>query len=83
MRVRCVCGDWHDLSTTALALVISAYQSGDMQRINKNGVESVCLSTAFTNARIAQFSARYPGNAIKYTKMGGAEKREIHNSLLP
>lgn len=70
MRVRCVCGDFHEVSPTGLALVIAAFQSGDMQTIGHEGVQSVCLQTAFTNERIMQFTRMYPGKMIQFKKMG-------------
>ena len=70
MRVRCTCGDFHDVSITALALIVDAFQQGDMQIIGKGGITPVCLEGAFTNERIARFVNRYPGNVVKFSKMG-------------
>lgn len=65
MRVLCACGDWHEASPTALALIVQAYQDGDMQRVKgKEGVYSRCMEEAFTEARVAVISRRYPGNTI-------------------
>ena len=70
MRIRCTCGNWHDLSITALALVVAAFQDGDVQTIGHEGIQPKCLEAAFANDRVARFTTLYPGNAIKFSKMG-------------
>jgi len=52
-----------------MALVIDAFQAGDLQTISRKGIESVCLEAAFTEDRIAQFTRRYPGSTIRFSQM--------------
>lgn len=70
MTIECVCGNWHALTPTALAVVIKAYQEGDMQTVATDGVQSVCMENAFSNDRIAETQKRYPGRAITFEKGG-------------
>ena len=70
MKVRCECGGFHEISTTALALIISAFRDGDLQRIGPNGIEPLCFEVAFTDARIARFVKQYPGTIVRFSKAG-------------
>lgn len=66
MKIQCPLDEWHDLSPTALALVVSAYAAGDLQTIGKDGLASasVCILAALTQERIDEFKRKYPGNNI-------------------
>lgn len=70
MKVKCICGDWHEASPTALALIVSAYQDGDMQTIGKGGIRSLCIAEAFQDWRIRIFETRYQGNKISLVAKG-------------
>lgn len=80
MRVRCVCGDWHEVSPTGLALIVGAYQDGDMQRIGKEGVTSLCIAEAFTDWRREEFNRRYNGNVITITSYRDRTRTGEYNS---
>lgn len=59
MRVRCGgCGGWHALSPTAMAVVIRAFQDGDLQEVTKDGVVPLCLHDAFTEDTMTEWSKR-------------------------
>lgn len=72
MIIKCVCGKWHDLSPTAMAIVIAAFQEGDLHTVKRHdGVEiqTRCITEAFTDARIREFKERYKGNRISWTSL--------------
>src|SRR5262249_48851074 len=63
MRIECVFGQWHNLSQTAMAMVIDAYQSGEMRTLFSG--HQPCLLKAFDNhERLVKFHKRYKGNRI-------------------
>lgn len=48
MRVKCDgCGSYHTVSPTAMAVIIRAFQRGDLQRMTGNGIDPLCLGDAF------------------------------------
>ncbi len=72
MRIRCLgCGEWHDISQTGMAIVIAAFQDGDLTKVTKTetsgfALSAQCMLVAFDdNERIHQFRQRYKGNQIK------------------
>lgn len=49
MKVKCdACGRFHEVSPTGMAVIISAFQDGDLQRVTGKGVEPTCLGDVFT-----------------------------------
>jgi hypothetical protein len=68
MKIECTCGQWHDLSQTAIVVVVDAYQAGDLTRIAHPWpleVTSDCMLKAFDDAeRINKIKQRYRGNQI-------------------
>lgn len=69
MKVRCAFDDqWHNLSPTALAIVVEAFQEGELQRIHKPfTISTVCILEALTEERLEAFGRRYPGHTITAT----------------
>lgn len=67
--------EWHDLSPTAMAIIIEAFQEGDLQRVNTipgvTGrmatitVTPSCLLEALSDERLEKFRTRYPGNIVR------------------
>lgn len=48
MKVKCDgCGSFHTVSPTAMAVIIRAFQRGDLQRVTTQGVDTLCLGDAF------------------------------------
>lgn len=65
MLVQCRgCDKYHKLSPIALAIVVEAYQEGDLQRMTGRGVEPDCLAGSFTDERVATFRKKNPRNDI-------------------
>lgn len=49
MKVKCEgCGKHHAVSPTAMAIIIQAFQRGDLQRMTGEGVAQLCLGGAFS-----------------------------------
>ena len=65
MKIACINGHWHDVSPTGLALVIKAFQEGDLQTVGTDGVNNECLLKAFTEDRVKDFNRRYRGHVIR------------------
>lgn len=70
MTIECECGNFHGLTPTAMALLIKAYQEGDMQTVGPGGVRGLCMADAFTDERVNDIGKRYPGRAVVFTKGG-------------
>lgn len=65
MKVKCVCGNWHDISPTGLAIVIAAFQDGDLIHVNTTSTHTECLVNAFRDTtRVREFKRRYKGNVV-------------------
>ena len=60
MQVECVCGNFHDLSQTAMILVITAYQNGEMTTLRNGTVRVRCMMSAFNEDTIKDIKKRYP-----------------------
>lgn len=60
MKLQCPCGKWHDMSPTALAIVVSAFARGDMQRVTDKGIRVFCFRSAFTS-----ITAKHMARSIK------------------
>lgn len=61
MRIKC--GDhWHQASPTALAIIIEAFQDGDLT-FTKSSMPR-CVRFAFTAERLTRFKRLYKGNDI-------------------
>lgn len=61
------CGQDHHLSPSALALVIEAFQSGDLQTLGEDmTVRSLCILTALANLDPVIATRKYKG-AISWT----------------
>ena len=67
MRIKCPCGKWHNASTTALAVIIDAFQQGDLTR---TGGEVLCFKEAFDPDRVMEFHRRYRNNIISFDMEG-------------
>ena len=64
MRIRCD-DHWHDISPTGLAVIIRAFQEGDLTIVNgDHTMQPHCVRFAFTPDRVRDFKQRYKGNAI-------------------
>lgn len=61
MKIRCV-DHWHQASATAMAIVIDAYQEGDLTSTRTHTVR--CMRYAFTTERVRKFMRLYKGNDI-------------------
>lgn len=72
MKIECVCGKWHEVSPTGVALILGAMADGDLQRISKTGVNSLCIGLAFTEERVVKFGRQYMKNGIMFD---GADMR--------
>jgi hypothetical protein len=60
MQLECVCGTFHDLSETAMILVITAYQNGKMTSMRNGRLRVRCMLTAFTDEAIRDIKKKYP-----------------------
>lgn len=69
MKIECVCGEWHDLSPTAMVVALRAYMEGEMQTV-KRTVNPVCILQAFTKDRVSDVASKYKGNAITFRTVG-------------
>jgi len=68
MKLLCVCKKWHDVSPTAMAVVIEAFIDGDLQTVDmpkEGGIKAICMLNAFTEERMVEFRRRYQKNAMK------------------
>jgi len=66
MKIACVCGRWHDVSPTALAVVVHAFIDGDLQTVRPGEITPSCISAAFTPERVTTIRERYGPNVIKF-----------------
>jgi hypothetical protein len=68
MKLRCPCGDWHDMLTLDVAVVLDAFMEGDMQRVNgKAGItNSRCFYKAYTESRVERMTRLYKDLTLKY-----------------
>lgn len=63
MRIKC--GDhWHQVSPTGMAIIIRAYQDGDLTSTRTHSTR--CVRFAFTTERVAEFMRLYKGNNILF-----------------
>lgn len=68
MKIQCTCGNWHELSPTALVVVIRAFIDGDLQTVSGAlGIAPICITEAFTPTRVAAIKDTYKGNSIRVT----------------
>jgi hypothetical protein len=59
VKVKCEgCGGFHDVSPTAMAVIISAFQDGDLQEVTGEGVNPLCLGGAFTPETMEKWRRR-------------------------
>lgn len=65
MKIQCACGSWHELSPTALVLVVRAFIDGDLQTVSPGLIAPICIKEAFTKARVADIQDKYKGNSIR------------------
>lgn len=64
MEIPCSSGHWHDLTPTAMAVVIQAFQDGDMQTIGKGGnLTPLCLLDAFSDKERVKNAMRQHKNS--------------------
>jgi len=80
--VKIECKDhWHDVSPTGLALIVQAFQQGDLQWVMRTNsgvtIEWMCITVAFTNERVKDFQSRYHGHTISVD--GKTYERESSN----
>lgn len=70
MKIYCAhSNNWHDVTPTAMAIIIEAFQDGDLQRAVPQlggwaSIENLCILDAITDERLEKFRTRYPGNTI-------------------
>lgn len=65
MKVKCSgCGSWHTVSPTAMAIIIEAFQLGDLQTVGKQGVESLCLGDALTPDTLDRWRNRLESKSV-------------------
>lgn len=65
MKVLCnYCEKAHELSPTAMLMVIRAMQSGDLQKVTGKGVESLCLADTFTPTTMAEWQPRFDSKTV-------------------
>lgn len=65
MKVRCDgCGGFHDVSPTAMAVIITAMQEGDLQRVTGKGVVPLCLGDIFTPDTLAKWRHRLESKTV-------------------
>lgn len=65
MKIECPCGKYHDMTPTALMVVIQAFQEGDLQKIEgRKGIMALCMLQALTEERVTAMQFRYPGRRI-------------------
>jgi hypothetical protein len=71
VKILCAADDqWHELTPTAMAIIIEAFQDGDLQHIYRPtggglSVENLCILEGLTDERLEKFRTRYPGNTVK------------------
>lgn len=54
MKVLCEgCKSWHTVSPTAMAVIIYAFQRGELQQVTGKGVLPLCLGDAVTAESVA------------------------------
>ncbi len=72
MRVRCGMGDdthLHDVSPTALAIVLEAIRTGELIKIGPDGVTLQCYKEAFTQLNVNSAVVRYGAkNVIRFDR---------------
>src|SRR5262245_558406 len=68
VTLECSCGDWHELTPTAMAVVILAFQNGDIQEVRKNGVQPICMAGAFSPENVNLIQTRYQGRTITFNR---------------
>ena len=65
MKVKCDgCGSFHSVSPTAMAVIIYAFQDGDLQKVTAKGVESVCLGAVFTPDTLARWRRKIDAKTV-------------------
>lgn len=68
MKVACIENHWHEVTPTALAIILSAYFEGDLQTVGREGVVSLCMVAAFTRERVIAFQQKWPGHVISFDR---------------
>lgn len=68
MLVKCDgCEHFHTISPTAMAVIIRAFQDGDLQTVTKSGIEPKCLRDSFSEDRLSAIrKARGPKSVITF-----------------
>lgn len=65
-RVRCSCGQVHRLTPSAMAVVIEAFQSGELHTVMRVGehtlVAPVCVLNALSTMDVEDVTKRYKGS---------------------
>lgn len=69
MIVECGCGNWHDMTPTAMVVVIQAFRDGELHRVSgkPTQVKARCLLQAFTEDNVRRIAAQYPKRTIEVT----------------
>lgn len=75
MKIACIEGHWHEVTPTALAIILAAYLDGDLQTVSKDGVTSLCFATAFDRERVAAFQQKWPGHVISFDRRNPLAER--------
>lgn len=65
MKIMCEgCGGFHDISPTGMAVIITALQEGDLQRVTGNGVTPLCLGAIFTPETMQKWRRRIDSKTV-------------------
>lgn len=65
MLISCTCPkNWHEVSPTGLAIIVRAFQDGDLFHVEHGGLTAMCIAQAFTPERVHEFVRKYKGNII-------------------
>lgn len=84
MKVECICGKWHDITPTGLALVVFCYQNLSLLTMNRNGPTPMCMAEAFSDESLVEmFRRRYPGNLVGINTGGKSGRPETGIEEIP
>ena len=65
LKVLCErCEKAHELSPTAMLMVIRALQLGDLQKVTGKGVENLCLADTFTPSTMEEWQPRFDSKTV-------------------
>jgi hypothetical protein len=65
VKVKCEgCLAWHNVSPTAMAIIIYAMQSGDLQRVTRKGIRNLCLGDALNPDTLHEWRHRLDSKSV-------------------